>query len=435
MHEDIGYDSINPDHSVTEYTVTPSLEVAPPAITTPTYAMVAYANINTTYYVQMRNNIVVPTVPPTGRDIQLLERLNNGVAFRSMPKGLYIVETIYSPKTERKDIMAFVDYYSASRGFGYSKETSDLIRDMMVNRYTNNTCISGRIAKDYQGTHNGAYPFSLSIVTYVPASTIRDHSYVYVNGPGVAVTDTVPEYCAKNPYSREHLEVAIANRDIPSDSTSVNIVLVTDDTTPRYINIGKDTVKILPLVGKEASALPSGCGITRYRKGKMVDEKFITQEEFSDNGIFKTRELCLADGDQTLALEKLKLTTELNKAKLELDKVKEAKSKLKLEGESRKAAFAQDLAGRKMDLITTSAKTKIKMLESADTTRTVIQKNKSNTIAVMTKLRADVARSRLDVHKAMLSVHNELAKGVRDKELHQLKIIDTSARLVAGLLK
>jgi len=435
MHEDIGYDSINPEHNIAEYTVGPNLKVAPPAIDTPTYAMVAYANNNTTYYVQMRNNIVVPTVPATGRDIQLLERLNNGTSFSRMPAGLYIIETIYSPKTERRDIMAFVDYYSAARGFGYTKETSDLIRDMMVNRYTNNTCIRGKIAKDHQGTHNGAYPFSLSVVTYVSAETIRDHSYVYVNGPGVAVTDTVPEYCAKNPYSREHLEAAIANRDIPSDSTSVNIVLVTDDTTPRYINIGKDAVKILPLVGKEASALPSGCGITRYRKGKLLDEKYIMQEEFSDNGVFKTRELCLADGNKTLALEELKLSTELGKAELELDKVKEAKSKLKLEGESRKAVFAQDLAGRKIDLITTSAKTKMKMLESADSTRTVIQKNKANTIAVITKLRADVARSRLDTHKSMIAVRNEYAKGIRDKELHQLKIIDTTARMIAGLVK
>ena len=444
MHEDVRYDSVNTEHTITD-TTTNSNNSSHVTIASPNYSLVAYRNTRDAIYIQFRNNMIMPTALATGPDLELFGRGTTDKYFTNMPEGLYIVEAFAFPRTDRRDIPEYIDYYTAARGFGYSQEATDELRAKLLNRYTEAAVIKNR-KKDRYTNHNAVYGFTINIITFVPHSVICENSYVYINGPGIAASNTVPEYSAKNPYSREHLESIMLNRDMPSDGTSVNIVLVTEDNKPMYIAIGNEPVKVMPLSGKEAMALPNGCSITKYRKGRAIGDKYINAAEFEQHGIYDTKEMCIDAGDKTVRMEAMKMNTEVQKSELERDKVIEAKSKLVMDGDSRRVAFGQDLANRQLDIITTVGKSRIRNIEMGSAASVNTFKNRVGNVALASKASADITRNQLDIgkavmamtvdtHKANLSMMTDASKLRREEELHALKMSEALFKLGASILK
>jgi len=313
--------------------------------TTRHYSVNVFSTTNDKLFAQFHTNMIMPIVRRTSLDVcNLREHLScdNGL-------GVFIIERYLLPHIGVGDLADVINYYVESRGLPYDDKTIEQVR---------------RLIFDSKGSRNLSGMLEIRLVTFIPRDKLISNQYTYVTGPGVVICHgTVPSNL-NHPYSEYHMEDTILSDIADPGSLTMDISIVTDDAKPRYLMLGKDVKCIRPIATKRRSILPKGCTIVTNRGGEVIDDKYFPIEDFEENGLYNSRELCITNGNRSLAVEESKYHIELAKVELELRKLKEANKKLTMEHNGRIEVHKLDMTKRHVDTILSNSAKEIEIINN-----------------------------------------------------------------------
>jgi len=368
----------------------------------PDYSVSVYSTTNDPLYTQYQNNLVTP--------IAYVPNLDRGVLNKYLEcakgDGIYIVEQYTLAHLTRSSVPSLLEYYAQSRGISYHAPTIARIKEMVSSSITK----KGRFIA-----------LTLRLLTYLPIDIIKKNTYTYVNGPGlVIVHGDVPDNL-HHPYSPINLEGAVVDPVTDDGSVSIDISIIDNDNKPYYYMLGNDVKVVRPVHNKKNAVLPLGGSVTTKRGRAIVDEKFLPLEEFETHGFYRSKELCLYNGNKALAIEEAKHSIELKKVRLELEKLKEMNLKLILDKSTRESVSEMDIAKKQAELEHFSTVKDIELMHMGT-------KFEFENIAKIADIRTTNYKFGMDAVK----LNNEL---YRAKELHKLKLTDFSTKVFDAVRK
>ena len=366
------------------------------------YCVNVFSTFNELLYTQHQNNLITPITYRANADLRGINKYMD----TQKGKGVFVVERYNIVSILKRNLPDFLDYYEETRGIAYNEETIERIRALIAGSVTNKNRFSS---------------VEIRILTFIPEHRIREHQFTYVTGPGVVIVhgDVPPNLL--HPYSPAYLEETLLNPVKDDGSTSIDITIIDNDNKPYYFMLGSDVKTIRPLRVKQNNVLPLGGTIVTSRKGFVVDEKFIKLEEFEASGLYRSSELCKTNGNRALMIEELKINNDLERAKLELDKIKESNEKLKLEAIARKEQYDLDMEKKRAELFYYKAS---KNLEYAHICNKYTIDNKSS----MLTLRTNAAKLKADIHKSISDVE-------KAEQLHKIKVAEHVPKLLELFFK
>jgi len=277
------------------------------------YTVDIYTTFKARLYAQYPTNMITPILyRPNMRESIMSSSVECGDGV-----GVFVIERYHISNMGKSEFESYLNYIVNTKGLSYDDSTVDSIVQRVCD------------AKSNKGT---GLVTDIAIITFMPKGSIVESQYSYMSGPGITICHgDIPDNLY-HPFSSKHLESTILSG--PEDGgVCVSLVLVSDDTKPRYFMIGNSVGTIRPTRAKRGIALPSGCSMVISREGVQTDEVFMRPEEFEDYGLYKTRDECVTNGNKALLLEERNMENAMKKALVEKEKIELSKEKVGLDKE------------------------------------------------------------------------------------------------------
>lgn len=328
-------------------------------------------------------------------------------------EGVYVVESYSLAGVTNSNTDEFLTYYTKTKGLAYTDEVIKDIKQVIQKERINN---------------KGVIHTVLRIVTFVTACDIIDNQYTYVSGPGCVISCGVPPHDLLHPFSPNYIKNELISRNDSRGSATIDITIIDNDKKPYYYMLANKVQTIRPIDNKCSSVLPKGGSITIRRGDDLIKEYSFPLEELETYGFYKNREMCVANGDVKLATEERKQHVEIEKLKLELQKVEESKKKLQIEAENRERQHEIDKAKDKLDM-----DKKISDLDFHKAAKDI------DIIHTGAKVKLDLLSKKVDFNYSLVKHSLDIDKYVMEMDklmyVNNLKIADTASKTLGNILK
>lgn len=277
------------------------------------YTIDIYSTFKAKLYAQYTTNMITPVLyRPNMRESIIASSIKCGDGV-----GVFVIERYHISSMGRPEFETYLNYITNTRGLSYC----DGVIEDIVNR-----------VHDIKSKRGGGLAIDINIITFMPKEHIVEGQYSYMSGPGITICQEAIPDDLYHPFSKARLE-STTLPDPEGGGVCVSLVLVSDDTKPRYFMIGNKVSTIRPTRTKHNTVLPSGCSMVISKDGVRTDETYIRPEEFEDYGLYRSRDACVTNGNKALLLEERNMENAMKRAIADKDKIELGKEKVVLEKE------------------------------------------------------------------------------------------------------